>query len=179
MHPSANFPGRTQENVLMQLLRKKLEPNVEEWVERGREAAAEATPEGINAMEVMWADMREWCLERTKAYIIEEANDVYTAEERAAGVETVKTGLRRNLDEESDEEEEEEEDEDEDDDIVMLDGPPKPAAPAVATAPAAPRGPEPELMFWYGEIGDAQMPKTVDVESKRAKGPKGLPGMPN
>ncbi|KAJ3494908.1 hypothetical protein NLG97_g3770 [Lecanicillium saksenae] len=32
IHPSTNYPGRTQENVLTQLLRKKLEPDVEELV---------------------------------------------------------------------------------------------------------------------------------------------------
>ncbi|KAK3328920.1 mediator of RNA polymerase II transcription complex subunit 8-domain-containing protein [Apodospora peruviana] len=39
VHPSTNFPGRTQEHVLLTLLRKKLEPDVEKWVEDAREAA--------------------------------------------------------------------------------------------------------------------------------------------
>ncbi|MCJ1233265.1 mediator of RNA polymerase II transcription subunit 8 [Varicellaria rhodocarpa] len=36
VYPLPSFPGRTQEGLLQQLLRKKLEPGVEEWVEEGR-----------------------------------------------------------------------------------------------------------------------------------------------
>jgi mediator of RNA polymerase II transcription subunit 8 len=42
VHPSTNFPGRTQENTLGLLLRKKLEPSLENLVEEGREAAQAA-----------------------------------------------------------------------------------------------------------------------------------------
>src|SRR5947207_2205118 len=38
-YPLPNFPGRTQEELLGQLLRKKLEPKVEDWVQQGRELA--------------------------------------------------------------------------------------------------------------------------------------------
>ncbi|KAL2885871.1 Mediator of RNA polymerase II transcription subunit 8 [Ceratocystis lukuohia] len=50
VHPSTNFPGRTHENVLMQLIRKKLEPDVEELVEQGRVrgATVSAGPDGEN-----------------------------------------------------------------------------------------------------------------------------------
>ncbi|KAK7748336.1 mediator of RNA polymerase II transcription subunit 8 [Diatrype stigma] len=40
VHPSTNFPGRTQENILLQLLRKKPEPDVEAAMDEGREALA-------------------------------------------------------------------------------------------------------------------------------------------
>lgn len=40
--PLASYPGATQEGLLCQLLRKKLEPEVEDWVARGRRAAEEA-----------------------------------------------------------------------------------------------------------------------------------------
>lgn len=46
IHPSTNYPGRTQEATLLTLLRKKLEPEVEHWVEDAREAARAA---GIDA----------------------------------------------------------------------------------------------------------------------------------
>lgn len=36
VYPSTNFPGRTQEGLVGQLLRKKLEPSAESWVEEGR-----------------------------------------------------------------------------------------------------------------------------------------------
>ncbi|KAI9833892.1 MAG: hypothetical protein M1819_003401 [Sarea resinae] len=35
-YPLPTFPGRTEEVLLGQLLRKKLEPDVEDWVEKGR-----------------------------------------------------------------------------------------------------------------------------------------------
>ncbi len=41
-YPLPTFPARTQENLLGQLLRKKLEPDVEDWVLRGRDTATEA-----------------------------------------------------------------------------------------------------------------------------------------
>lgn len=46
IHPSTNFPGRTHEHILTQLLRKKLEPDVESWVE---EARATARAAGVDA----------------------------------------------------------------------------------------------------------------------------------
>ncbi|KAL2180159.1 mediator of RNA polymerase II transcription complex subunit 8-domain-containing protein [Thermothelomyces heterothallicus CBS 202.75] len=46
IHPSTNFPGRTHEHILTQLLRKKLEPDVENWVE---EARATARAAGVDA----------------------------------------------------------------------------------------------------------------------------------
>jgi mediator of RNA polymerase II transcription subunit 8 len=111
VHPSTNFPGRTQENLLQQLLRKKLEPHVEEWVEDGR--TTQATTEAGNEKddEELWKWAREYIGERVAKYAIEEAGDNYTAAEREMGIENVKTGLRRKL--EDDEEEDEDEDEDE------------------------------------------------------------------
>ncbi|KAI0391486.1 mediator of RNA polymerase II transcription complex subunit 8-domain-containing protein [Xylariaceae sp. FL0594] len=40
VHPSTNFPGRTQENVLLQLLRKKPEPDVDVYMDKGRQTLA-------------------------------------------------------------------------------------------------------------------------------------------
>lgn len=40
VYPLPSFPGRTQENLLAQLLRKRYEPRVEDWIEEGRKAAA-------------------------------------------------------------------------------------------------------------------------------------------
>ena len=38
MYPSSAFPGRTQENLLTLLLRKRFDPAVEDWVKEGLEA---------------------------------------------------------------------------------------------------------------------------------------------
>ncbi|EMR71978.1 putative rna polymerase ii mediator complex component med8 protein [Eutypa lata UCREL1] len=40
VHPSTNFPGRTQEHILVQLLRKKPEPDVAAAMDEGRETLA-------------------------------------------------------------------------------------------------------------------------------------------
>ncbi|KAF4589421.1 hypothetical protein GQ602_003310 [Ophiocordyceps camponoti-floridani] len=88
LHPATNYPGRTQEGVLTQLLRKKLEPDVEELVVEGREAARLATAEGIAALQAIWDELRQWTHERIATYVRDEAGQVFTAEERAAGTET-------------------------------------------------------------------------------------------
>ena len=43
VHPSPSFPGRTQENLLTQLLRKKLNPSDEDWIKEGHEFIANIT----------------------------------------------------------------------------------------------------------------------------------------
>jgi mediator of RNA polymerase II transcription subunit 8 len=114
VYPSTNYPGRTQEGLLGQLLRKKLEPQVETWVEEGRaiqEGAADSKEEDV---EELWVWGKEWIGQRVVTYIQEEAGDNYTVEERERGIENVNTGLRRKFDEESEDEEEDEDKEMED-----------------------------------------------------------------
>lgn len=147
VHPSPNFPGRTQENVLGQLLRKKLEPDVEELVAQARETAAAATPEGLAHMHEVWSDARQWVQQRIAQYVAEEAGDVYTKEEREMGVENVRTGLRRDLEEEDDEDDEDEE----------ADNQPEQQQP---------RGPEPETLLWFAARGDFAVPPNVEYERK-------------
>lgn len=140
VHPSTNFPGRTQEGTLLQLLRKKLEPEVEALATLAREEAAKAADgndagnrakkgvtsaaglvqdaQGIGELEKVWADTRAWCLERTRRYVESEATDPYTAEERAMGVENVRTGLKRYGEEEEEDEEEGEGEEE----VMEIDG---------------------------------------------------------
>lgn len=106
VYPSTNYPGRTQEGVLVQLVRKKLEPPVEEWVEEGRRMQNGAGDSEEELSE--WA--RGWIGQRVAQYAMEEAGDNYTAEEREMGIENVNTGLKRKFeDDESSEEDEDEE----------------------------------------------------------------------
>ncbi|KAL7796878.1 mediator of RNA polymerase II transcription complex subunit 8 domain-containing protein [Trichoderma ceciliae] len=163
VHPSTNYPGRTQENVLTQLLRKKLEPDVEELVAQGRDTARLATPEGIVELQGIWNELREWTHDRIAGYVREEAGDVYTKEEREMGVEKVRTGLRKGLDEESDEEEDEDED-DEDDDDDAMDG-----ANGQSRTTALARGPEPETLLWFAARGDFDVPRNVEYERKAGR----------
>jgi mediator of RNA polymerase II transcription subunit 8, fungi type len=116
--PSTNFPGRTQENLLGQLLRKKLEPSVEAWVEEGRavQIGNEGSGEEEKDIEEVWREARGFIGERVARAAVTHRTDAYTAEEREMGMENVNTGLMQpiklgNADEESDEDEENDGDE--------------------------------------------------------------------
>ena len=107
-YPLPSYPGREQEPVLNQLLRKKFEPRVEDWVEEGRTAGEEVLKEdgGRGGEEI--TELWEWAgvAANEQARKHEWGGD-YTLEETEGGIENVITGLR---DEESDEEEGEQED---------------------------------------------------------------------
>lgn len=120
VYPSTNYPGRTQEPLLGQLLRKKLEPSVENWVEEGRTIQKEVEQNGGDEEE-LWDTAKGWLESRIRRYAMKEASDNYTAEERARGIENVNTGLRRKLEDNHHDSDEEDEDEDEDEDEEMED----------------------------------------------------------
>ncbi|KAI1487362.1 mediator of RNA polymerase II transcription complex subunit 8-domain-containing protein [Biscogniauxia mediterranea] len=143
VHPSTNFPGRTQENILLQLLRKKAEPDVEDIMEQGRQtlgslimppdaapppatvitsnsAISPATQAIINAqqqkekeLEDVWDAARDACGRRIYEYAVNEESDPFTLEEREMGIHNVRTGLKRKF-EDRDEEEYESDDEEDD-----------------------------------------------------------------
>ncbi|RDL38781.1 uncharacterized protein BP5553_03121 [Venustampulla echinocandica] len=126
VYPATNYPGRTQEALLGQLLRKKLEPSVESWVEEARAIQTGAgEPVKNEDDEELWGWAADWVLQRMAEYIHSEIPDNFTAEERAAGVDNVNTGLKRKLDkkkpktiqEEEDDDDDEDEDEDEDEEM--------------------------------------------------------------
>jgi mediator of RNA polymerase II transcription subunit 8 len=93
---------------LGQLLRKKLEPHVETWVEEGRSIQAEANTGKDEEELSAWA--KEWIGARIATYAQDEAGDNYTVAERDMGIENVKTGLRRKLEEDSSDDGDEDED---------------------------------------------------------------------
>ncbi|KAI1827191.1 mediator of RNA polymerase II transcription complex subunit 8-domain-containing protein [Xylaria intraflava] len=136
VHPSTNFPGRTQEGILLQLLRKKPEPDVEAAMDSGREMLA-GLAGGGTALEAVWDTTRQACQARIADYVVHEEGDGFTAEERERGVENVRTGLLRGFDDEEDEESDSEESDGggggADADVMIVDRPPPPPAPAVST----------------------------------------------
>ncbi|KAF8856075.1 hypothetical protein BDZ45DRAFT_692066 [Acephala macrosclerotiorum] len=91
--PSTNFPGRTQEGLLTQLLRKKLEPQVETWVEEGRTAQQNEETGGKEEEEFL-TSAKDWFTLRMVKWGEEEQPQEYTADEMAKGVEHVNTGLK-------------------------------------------------------------------------------------
>ena len=107
-YPLPSYPGREQEPVLNQLLRKKFEPHVEDWVEEGRLAGEEAVKEDGGSGRDEITELWEWAgIAANEQARKHEWGGDYTAEEIEGGIENVITGLR---DEESDEEEGEKED---------------------------------------------------------------------
>ncbi|TQV96863.1 RNA polymerase II mediator complex component Med8 [Cordyceps javanica] len=175
VHPSTNYPGRAHENVLTQLLRKKLEPDVEELVAQGRETARLATPAGIAGLQAIWDELRAWTQSRIAEYVRDEAGDEYTKEEREMGTDKVRTGLRRDIDDDADDEEEEEEDEDEDDGDGANDG--AAATNASNEPPLPPRGPEIETLLWFMARADFDVPRNIEYERKGAVLKRGLEGV--
>lgn len=110
VYPLPEFPGRAEENLLGQLLRKKLEPNVEDWVDQGRRIANEVRERKQNGLnEEGLGELWDWAGRAAN----EEARrrewgDDFTLEEREMGTENVLTGLRRKLDQDDEESDEDE-----------------------------------------------------------------------
>ncbi|KAH8816551.1 mediator complex, subunit Med8 [Xylogone sp. PMI_703] len=113
VYPQTNYPGRTQEGLLGQLLRKKWEPQVEGWVDEGRAISAEKAGSEAEDLGELWKWAGDWIGDRVAKYAMEENDDMYTMEEREIGIENVNTGLRRKFDEDESDEDEDEDMEDE------------------------------------------------------------------
>ncbi|KAJ5860917.1 uncharacterized protein N7529_008227 [Penicillium soppii] len=119
-YPGPEYPGRTQANILEQLLRTKLDPRVEDWVARGRTAGTASTEGSDKLSDAQLAALWEWApLEANAEARRRNWGGNFTLEEREAGIENVVTGLKRQLvDEEESEDESDEEAEEETDDVV-------------------------------------------------------------
>jgi len=113
-YPLPSFPAAAEENLLVQLLRKKLEVSVEDWVRAGREEGNRGGEEegalGPDLLEELWTWAGPAANEEARArdWVEEE----YTLEERAEGVEKIVTGLKGRMgagDESEDEDEDDEE----------------------------------------------------------------------
>lgn len=115
-----------------------------------------------------WADMFQVSMDSIRDYLMNQANEPYTVEEREMGIENVRTGLKRSLEEEDSEEEEDDEDEDDEDEDKPL------AAAAVEKINAANLF-HPEHILWMAARGNMKV-KNVDLEAirKREK-PRGRP----
>ena len=122
-YPLTNFPGHTQENLLGQLLRKKLEPRVEDWIEEY--AAKDEGAHQINGdkpaagglsreqLKELWSWAGETSNGIVRPMLEDEGafQDDFTIAEREGGVENVVTGLRRKLDGDSEDEDDEDDEE--------------------------------------------------------------------
>jgi mediator of RNA polymerase II transcription subunit 8 len=125
--PLPQFPGKERSFILETLLRTKLEPSIEEWIEEGEKIATEqhkGTYSGLGDQDrsALWhwapgAANKEARRQRWGAD--------YTLEEKQRGIENVVTGLQRALveppDDEGEEEGEEEEEEEQEDEYEETD----------------------------------------------------------
>lgn len=114
-YPAPSFPGTTQQGVLEQLLRTKLDPRVQDWVEKGLKAGAKSAEENKGLSEAELEELWTWApIEANQEARRRNWGGNYTLEERETGIQNVVTGLSRQLDDDETEESDEEEDEDED-----------------------------------------------------------------
>lgn len=146
-YPGPDYPGRTQANILQQLLRTKLDPRVDDWVARGRAAGTESTipsaidpsnpasvpaPSAIAAAvpdfkplsDAELAELWDWApVEANQEARKRNWGGNFTLEEREGGIENVVTGLKRQLeDDEGDEDDEEDEEEGDGEDEMEIVG---------------------------------------------------------
>lgn len=135
-YPHASFPGATQEFLLQQLLRKKAEPWVEDWVDENTNPAKVRKLDpyhdtGLNEQEQqeLWAFAGPTETGIIRDLLVSGAMQYeYTLAEKEQGVQNVKIGLKRSLqkkpkrvDDEENSEDDEDEDGDEDEDETMED----------------------------------------------------------
>lgn len=109
-YPLGNFPGHTQGDTMMTLLRKKLDTRAEEWIEELTDDFHADGEGGLDRdeLEGLWS----WASSCSQGIVgpmleNEDFGDDFTLAEREEGVENVRTGLRRKLwDDDSGEEDE-------------------------------------------------------------------------
>ena len=135
--PLPGFPGRAQEGLLGQLLRKKVEPGVEDWIQEGLNAGnsmarlrsndADVTGENL---ENLW-DWAAGALQDELRRYLPTFGGNYTLEERKIGIQNVVTGLQRTLPDTM--ADSSDEDDESDDDEMKDDSRPKTVSKAAAS----------------------------------------------
>ena len=167
-YPLPNFPGHTHEGLAQQLLRKKLDPRAENWIDGNlhpeKHETADTSKSTGDVVLLKSEEMRElwdWAGPTSNSmlreFVEEEVfEDEYTIAEREYGIEKVVTGLKRKLGGyEKDDEEEDDEGEAEDGDKMEEDVGPDASAKAIVdgvdtTKPAVPL----ETLLKFMSTGD-------------------------
>ncbi|CAK1354102.1 unnamed protein product [Cercospora beticola] len=141
LHPLPNFPAHTQQGLLEQLVRKKLDPRAETWIEESVNVGKEQS-NGVAAgqesgtlteaeMQDLWSSAMDIHQEVLAPWMEQDLfSDDFTVLERENGVKNVVTGLKRDL---ADEDDDDEDDGDDDGDKMVEDT----VKPDVVQAPAA------------------------------------------
>lgn len=124
-YPLPTFPGQTQEMLLGQLIKKKLEPRAQDWVDdyTKPEDDGEKKPLKTGDVKELWNWAGPTSNDIVRELMMNDAfEDDFTFAEREAGIDNVVTGLKRKLGEDSDDEDDDDEeggDEDKMDEDVM------------------------------------------------------------
>ena len=106
VNPLPQFPGKERSFILETLLRTKLEPSVEEWVEEGENIATQQQKRSHRGLsdqdrEALW----QWAPGAANAEARKQKWGAdYTLQEKQSGIDNVNTGLRRELAEPPDDE---------------------------------------------------------------------------
>lgn len=122
-YPLPQFPGKERSFILETLLRTKLEPNVEEWIEEGESITLQrqkGAQKGLSDEErnALW----QWAPgAANKEARKQKWGADFTLEEKQNGIENVITGLRRDLIEPTDDDGDEVEEEDEEEEYEVTD----------------------------------------------------------
>lgn len=116
-----------------------------------------------------WADMLDAFQEELHQYVTVQVKKKYTVEEQAMGIENVRTGLKRNLEESDEEDEDEDDDEEEEEDAAAVQGGTGGQATGAGAPGSAAGKPflQPEHLFWLTAKGDFNLPRNVEFESQR------------
>lgn len=95
--PLPSFPGRYQSHIIETLLRTKLEPRVEDWIEQGSKTTKnKSTERGLSDRER--SELWQWAGPAANREARKQIWDEdYTIAEKRAGTENVATGLNRKL----------------------------------------------------------------------------------
>ena len=132
-YPLTTFPGHREEDLLGQLMRKKLEPKVEDWIAEYSKAGRRDNSQvngapteagltgGLKAQELR--DLWSWAGPTSNGIVkgmVENGafEDDFTLAEIEGGVENVATGLKRKLYEEDEADEEKDDEDDKMEDVI-------------------------------------------------------------
>lgn len=120
--PLTTFPAHTQENMLNELLRKRLQPSTEDWIKRyGTNGTSRniSTTQSNEELRELWSSASLFSKDLVVDWIkANQFEDEFTIAEKEMGIENIETGLRRKFWEE-DEDEDDAQDEDKMEDVQI------------------------------------------------------------
>ena len=169
VYPLTNYPGHKHGDLLVELLRKKLQPDAEAWIDaHSTKSNGPGSTFDSQPFKTLWDDVSAISKSIVRPMLDEGGAfaDDFTIAEREAGVEKVKTGLRREL-----EADEASDDGDDDDDKMDEDSAPSPIERQEAVPEIDPALPPLSLEAVLRFVSTGKMPPGVTLnEAKTVAG---------